>query len=76
MYINECLSLSRFLFFYFLFLCVRVIIDQYVWMMMRVCMCVRKRERVYYANKCVIFVAVFVLFFCWCFFTLEGHIVN
>jgi len=22
-------------------LCVRVIIDQYVWMMMRVCMCVR-----------------------------------
>ena len=47
LYINECLSLSR-------LLCVRVIINQYVRMMMHVC------ERVYYVNKCVcVFVNVF-----------------
>ena len=41
MYINKCLSLSRFfIFLFFIFLCVHVIIDQYVWMMMRACACV------------------------------------
>ena len=43
-------------------------------MMMRVCMCVRKRERVYYVNK--FFFCVFCVFVVVGFFTLEGHNVN